>query len=188
VSHDPARVLRDHVLEPLRAALGARGARLLVVLDAAAAGGLAEAGTEYDAAWVGLERTDGVDVERLGRDLGHALRPGAPLACVVRGAWPLPATLARALRGTGDVPGVMRARVEGRPSERVSLGAWRHSLAPWFIEQRVRAFGVLVPPAAAWEALHPLILDVLAAAEQVVAGWPVARALGERVLVEAVRR
>jgi hypothetical protein len=188
VTHDPARVLRDHVLEPLREALSAPGGRLLVVGDAAAAAGLAGAGTQYDAAWVGLERTDGVDAEGLGRDLGRALRPGARLACVVPGSWPLPATLARALRATGEGQGALRARVEGRPTERVSLAEWRRVLDPWFTRPRVRGFGVLVPPSASWQALQPLVLDALAAAEQVVAGWPIARALGERVLLEAVRR
>ena len=185
MSHDPARVLRDYALEPVRRGLGAGP---LVVEDAASAVALAQQAATFDAAWVALDSVAGIDVAALGGELGRLLRPGARLACVVPGLWPLPATAARALRASGAVPGALRTRVEGGPRERVSLAEWRRSLAPGFTLQRVRGFGVLVPPSASWQALQPLVLDVLAAAEQVVAGWPIVRALGERVLLEAVRR
>ncbi len=71
---------------------------------------------------------------------------------------------------------------------RPSVRAWRHALAPFVAWRRSWALGVLVPSGAAWARLHPLALGLLAAAEQVLAGWPLLRALGERSVNEGLRR
>jgi SAM-dependent methyltransferase len=183
VSHDPALVLRDHAVAPLRRALFAPGTRLLRVDDGSA---VARDGEEagYDAAWVELESV--VDAAALASSIGRAVRPGGRLVSIVPGAWPLPATLVRALRGPEAPAGESRG-VRGTVPL-ATAAQWRRALAPFFVRRRSYGVGVLVPAGVSWPGLDPLVLAALAAAEHVVAGWPVARTLGEWTVFVGERR
>lgn len=171
------------VLEASRRRLAEGGRPVLSVssVDEAVAP-LGEPGS-YDAAWLSLPSTRELDVPDLGRRLAVVLRPGAPLVCSFPTGWPLPAVLTRVLRGTGDWTGP-------RDGDRLSSGGWRRAFGPEFSWHRTRALGLLIPsrPEGAWAERHALLLGALAAAEHVCGSWPVLRGLGERVLLEGVRR
>ncbi len=180
----------DFSLEEVRRRLDVPGKRILVVTAGGKVDGAGEASGPFDAAWIAPARLEGLDVGGLGRRVAAALRPRAPLACVIPGCWPLPAVLERALLGVGDLPWPRRARVEGRPERCISAAAWRKAFGPDFSWHRARGVGVLVP---AWSSgasveRRALVLGVLAAAEHVIGSWPVLRALGDRILLEGVRR
>ncbi len=184
---DLARVLRDYALEPLRRELRTAGARMLVIDDVRSAREVADTVAGFDAAWVQLEALDGLVLQLLARELARVLRPGGRLVCVLAGARPLSSLMARALRGRAE--GTAAAPVgEDAPAARVSFSAWRHAFEPAIEWRRSRALGVLVPPAAAWRSVPPLALGLLAGIEDVIAGWPVVRALGQWTVHEGVRR
>lgn len=161
---DLPRVLRESSLEPLRRELRAAGARVLVVEDAC---GLCRTrdGEPWDALWIQLESLDGVDLGSLERGVARALRPGGRLVSVVPGA-----------------------RSRSAAAAQPAAGSWRRAFEPSIEWRRSRALGLLVPPGAGWSRVHPLALALLAAVEEVVAGWPLLRGLGERVVHEGVRR
>lgn len=185
---DLARVLREYTLEPLRRELRRTDTRMLVIEDARAAAELAPSSTCFDAVWVQLDALEGVDLAALAGGVVRALRPGGRLVCVVPGAWPLGRLLGSALRARGEPPGILRARVAGRPARQVSFSSFRRAFEPSIRWRRSRALGVLVPPATVWGRLSPLTLGLLASAEDVVAGWPLARTLGDYAVHEGVRR
>jgi SAM-dependent methyltransferase len=186
-SHDPARVLREYALEPLRRELYRMGARVLVVTDGVGVGELSSTAGLFDAAWVEIEGLEGIDLPVLASGIARALRPGGRLVCVLPGAWPLQGLLARGRRGCSEPPGALRARFGGA-RRRAAFSAWRRAFEPAIEWRRSRAFGVLVPPAAVWPRLHPLILGLLAMGEDVMRRWPLVRALGDWVVHEGVRR
>ena len=177
-------------LDACRRRLGEDGRNVLVVAGAIEEETPLETPGSFDAAWIAPGSTRGLDVAALGRRVGAALRPAAPVACSVPGCWPLPAVLAKALRGTGGWPEPRRARVEGRGAPCLSASSWREAFGPDFAWHRVRAVGVLLPlrPEAEWAERHALSLGVLAAAEHVIASWPLLRTLGARLLLEGIRR
>jgi hypothetical protein len=116
--------------------------------------------------------------ERAERLRGH-LRPGAPVLVALPGSHPLPAMLARALRGA---PG-WRAGGPRLNEMRASLGAgwqWRGAFA----------LGSLLPgpDGAEWAAEHPGAFGLLAIAEELTRRWPILRALGETTVLEGERR
>ncbi len=164
--HDPARVLRDYDLEPLRRELCPAGGRALVVSGGMGAQPSAAAGS-CDAAWIELESLEGIDPAALASGVARALRPGGRLVCVV--------------------PGALRVR-QGGGARRVGFADWRRAFEPSIEWRRSRAFGLLVPPGAAWPQLHPLTLGLLALGEHVIRRWPMLRALGDWVVHEGVRR
>jgi hypothetical protein len=186
-SYDPARVLRDYGLEPLRRELSGSGLRSLVVTGAPGLAPLATSSEPYDGAWIEAEGLEAIELPALAAGVAHALRSGGRLICVVPGAWPLRQLLMRALLGRGEPPGALRARIDGNPG-RLAFSAWRRAFEPAIIWRRSRALGVLVPPASAWAQLRPLTLGLLAMGEHVTGGWPVVRALGTWVVHEGVRR
>ncbi len=178
-----------YALDACRRRLARGGKRVFVVSDDVY-GLAALEERSFDAAWIAPSTVDGLDVAALGRRVAAALRSGAPVACSIPGCWPLPAVLERALRGTGELPRPRRARVEGRGAPCISVSSWREAFGADFSWHHVRGVGVLLPlrPDAAWAERHALFLGVLAAAEHVGGSWPLLRALGERVLLEGVRR
>jgi SAM-dependent methyltransferase len=181
---DPSRVLREYALEPLRREMRAAGTRVLVVRGARDAAELTGTSARFDAAWIELDSLLGIDVASLGREVGRVLRPGGRLVCVVPGARPLRRVLRRAFRGLEDSGGGSYGN--GRP--RATFSGWRRAFEPSVVWGRARSFGLLVPPAPEWASLHPLMLGLLAGLEHAVGRWPLARALGDHVLHEGVRR
>jgi hypothetical protein len=185
---DPARRLREFALAERRRALAPPGTRLLSVTAAAEATALPDGEGVFDAAWLAPESLAGIDLPALGSRVARGLRSGARLLCVIPGAWPLPAVVERGLLGLGGRGGQRRRRVEGCPSVRTSVSEWRQAFGREFAWRAPRAMGVLLPASAGWAPRHPLAFGLLAAAEQVVAGWPVLRALGDQIVLEGVRR
>ena len=179
-----------HALDACRRRLARDGRKVFVVSDDVDGRAELEQPRSFDAAWIAPHTVDGLDVAALGRRVATALQPGAPVACSIPGCWPLPAVLERALRGTGELPRPRRARVEGRGAPCISASSWREAFGADFSWHHVRGVGVLLPlrPDAAWAERNALFLGVLAAAEHVSGSWPLLRALGERVLLEGVRR
>jgi hypothetical protein len=165
------------------------GKRVLVVGGAKAPSPDDEPGP-FDAAWIAPANVDQIDVAELGRWVASVLRPEAPVVCSIPGCWPLPALLERALRGTGDMPRPDRARVNGGRAPCAPLASWREAFGPEFSWHLVRAVGVLLPsrPALSSAEEKALLLGWLAAVEHVVGSWPILRGLGERTLLEGVRR
>jgi hypothetical protein len=144
----------------------------------------------FDAAWIAPVQLDEIDVAELGRWVASVLRPGAPVVCSIPGCWPLPALLERALRGTGELPRPDRARIEGRRASCISVASWRKDFGPDFTWHRVRAVGALLPvrPARSWAEKHALLMYGLGAMEHMVGSWPIVRRLGDRALLDGVRR
>jgi hypothetical protein len=180
----------DFRLEEIRRRLEAPGRRILVLTDGVEDTDASEASGPFDAAWIAPTSLEGFDVKGVGRLAAAVLRPGAPVACVIPGCWPLPEVLSRALLGVGDLPGPRRARLDGRPAPCLSAAAWREAFGPDFSWHRVRGVGVLVPVRSSGIEVErrPLVLGLLAAAEHVIGGWLVLRGLGGRILLEGVRR
>jgi len=121
--------------------------------------------------------TDGL-AERAAH-LRERLAPGAPVLVALPGPYPLPALLARSLKGSGG----WRAEAPRLREARAALGGgweWRGAFA----------LGALLPgrDQAAWAAAHPGAFGLLAMAEELVRRWPILRALGERNVLEGVRR
>ena len=177
-------------LEACRSRLARDGRKVLVVAGEIGEEAALETPGSFDAAWIAPGSTRGLDVAALGRRVAAALRPASPVACAIPGCWPLPAVLEKALRGTGEWAGPRRARAEGREAPCLSASSWRRAFGPGFSWHHVRAVGVLLPlrPKAEWAERHALSLGVLAAAEHVIASWPLLRALGDRLLLEGIRR
>jgi hypothetical protein len=184
------RPAMDYVLERARRRLELPGRRTLVLADDGAETAAGGGAGPFDAAWIAPVRLEGLDVARLGRVVSALLRPGAPLACVIPGCWPLCAILERALLGLGDLPSPRRARIEGRPPGCLSVAEWKAAFGPGFRWHRLRAVGVLAPARSSGIEVerHAFALGLLAAVEHVVGGWPIVRALGDRLLLEGVRR
>jgi hypothetical protein len=166
------------------------GKKVLVVARGGEAPSAGDELVPFDAAWIAPARLDEMDVADLGRWVASVLRPGAPVACSIPGCWPLPALLERALRGTGGLPRPDRARVEGRRSSCMSVASWRKAFGPDFTWHRVRAVGALLParPARSWAEAHARLLYGLGAMEHLLGSWPILRGLGDRALLEGVRR
>jgi hypothetical protein len=166
------------------------GRRVLEISTDASGGASPRAAEEYDGAWVDLASLEGVDLPGLGRRVAAALAPGAPVVCVVPGAWPLARVLRRALRGGEGPIGRARDRLEGRPPARASLSQWREAFGPEFSWRRARALGLLLAPAADDDEIvrSPGALALLGAVEHVIGTWPAFRGLGERILLEGERR
>ena len=74
-------MLREHVLDGVRARLREAGPQILLVTGREGAAAL-RAATAGDSAWLELRSLDGLDVPELGRELARVLRPGAPVVCV----------------------------------------------------------------------------------------------------------
>lgn len=166
------------------------GKRVLVVARGGEPPSPGEDVTPFDAAWIAPVRLDEVDVAELGRWVASVLRPGAPVACSIPGCWPLPALVERALLGTGELPRPDRARIEGRRAPCLSAASWRRAFGPEFSWHRVRAMGALLPSQAgrSWGERHDLLLYGVGTMEHLLGGWPIVRGLGERTLLEGVRR
>jgi hypothetical protein len=181
--------VREFVLSERRRAIAPPGTRLLAVTTAAEAAAAPDVDGGFDAAWVAPDRVEEIDLPALGLRVARALRPGAPIVCVLPGVRPLPGVLARALLGLGTWSGRLGTRVEGTSSAaRPSALEWRRAFGEEFTWRPARAMGVLAPLGAAWAQRRPLAFGLLAAAEHVVGGWPVLRALGELIVLEGVRR
>jgi hypothetical protein len=180
----------DFCLDEARRRLSAPGRRILVLTDGVEGSDAGEVSGAFDAAWIAPTRLEGLDVHELGRVVAAVLRPGAPLACVVPGCRPLSTVLERALLGQGDLPSARRARLEGGSVPCLSAAAWRKAFGPEFSWHRLRGVGILVPARSAGIQVErrALVLGLLAAAEHVVGGWPILRGLGDRLLLEGVRR
>ena len=179
--NDPARVLREYTLEPLRAELRSAGSRVLVVRGARAGTELrAATSTRFDAAWVEIDTLAETDAVGLAQDVARVLRPGGRLVSVVPGATPLWPSVRGAFRREVDADGLRRRRAGAR--------AWDAALAP-FVEWRRRlGLGVFVPQRGDWPRRHPLAFALLAAVEHAAASRLPFRALGEWAVAEGVRR
>jgi hypothetical protein len=180
VRSDPARVLREYLVAPLRADSLAAGASVLVVRGADVVAELRATTTRFDAAWVELERLASSDAEALARGVARALRTGARISCLVPGATPLVPSLRLALRRDGDA-GAWR-------EQRAAAAAWHRVLDPLVEWRRRRGLCVLVPPSPEWPHERPLVFGLLAAAEQLVGSSLPFRELGHWSLLEGVRR
>ncbi len=82
--HDPARVLRDYSLEPLRQELRRLG-NVLSVTSTSDVGRELVAEGSCAGAWVDLEDVEGLDLAALSAGVTRALRVGGRLSCVVPG-------------------------------------------------------------------------------------------------------
>jgi hypothetical protein len=186
----PIKAALDFSLDETRRRWLETGKKVLVVTDTGGATLPAEEPGPCDAAWIAPDNLDEIDVADLGRWVASVLRPGAPVACSVPGCRPLPALLERALRGTGDLPRPGRGRLTGGRAPCLSVSSWREAFGPEYSWHRVRAVGVLLParPARAWAEERALLLGWLGAVEHVVGSWPILRGLGDRALLEGVRR
>lgn len=173
---DLSRVLYEYALAPLRDALRVAGSRVLIIEGRAGVSELADSPTVVDAVWLQLETLVGLDYRPLADGVARVLRPGGVLVCVTPGDRPLLRRACRSRHAVAPAAGTVTARRLRRELARAI--AWRRS----------RALGVLVPPSACWPRIGPLALGLLAAGEEIVAGWPVARALGEWTVDEGVRR
>jgi hypothetical protein len=180
----------DFRLEEARRRLGPPGARVLVLTGSREVDAADDVSGPFDAAWIAPAPLEGFDARGAGRRVAAALPSGAPVACVIPGCWPLPAVLERALLGEGDLPWPRRARLEDRPVPCLSAAAWREAFGAEFSWHRTHGVGVLVPARSSGTHVerHALSMGLLAAVEHVVGGWPVFRDLGDRILLEGVRR
>lgn len=178
--NDPARVLREYTLEPLRAELRSAGSRVLVVRAARAGAELRATSTRFDAAWVEIDTLAGIDAGRLAQDVVRVLRPGGRLVCVVPGAAPLWPSVRGAFRREADADALRRRRAAAR--------AWDGALAPFVEWRHRRGLGVFVPQGGDWPPRHPLAFALLAAVEHPAASRLPFRALGEWTVAEGVRR
>ncbi len=163
-TYDLARVLREYVLETLRQELSARESSVLLIGDTEAAAGFRWRADTFDAAWIQLERPAAIEVRGLAGSVVQALRPGGRLVCVLH---------------TG---------MSGGQPRRFAFSTWRRAFEPETVWKRSRALGTLVRSRARSSGWHPLVLGLLAAAEEVVGSWPLVRAHGEWVIHEGVRR
>lgn len=186
----PSGPALSDVLDACRRSLAKGGRKVLVVAGERDEAAVLEAPGSFDAAWVAPHSTEGLDVAALGRRVAAALRPDAPVACSIPGCWPLPAVVEKALRGTGECPEPRRARVEGTRTPCFSASSWRAAFGPDFSWHHVRAVDVFLPsrPDGSWAERHALALGFLAAVEHVSASWPIVRGLGDRLLLEGIRR
>jgi hypothetical protein len=166
------------------------GKRVLVVARGGEAPSPGDDLAHFDAAWIAPATLEDVDVSELGQWVASVLRPGAPVVCSIPGCWPLPALLERALRGTGELPRPDRARVEGNRAPCISASSWREAFGPEFTWHRARAVGALLPvrPPRSWADEHARMMYGLGAMEQLLGSWPIVRGLGDRALLEGVRR
>jgi hypothetical protein len=166
------------------------GKRVLVVARGGEAPFPNEDIAPFDAAWIAPVTLENVDVSELGQWVASVLRPGAPVACSIPGCRPLRALLERALRGTGELPRPDRARFEGRRAPCISVSAWRKAFGPEFTWRRVRAVGALLPVRAARSRAEEraLLMYGLGTMEHLLGSWPIVRGLGDRALLEGVRR
>ncbi|HUG53524.1 MAG TPA: class I SAM-dependent methyltransferase [Vicinamibacteria bacterium] len=148
-------------------------------------------GGPFDGAYSNFGALNHADLRAVGLALARALRPEAPVLLSLRGPWPLPAVLRRALTAEG-------ARRRERPSPgAVPLGSLAYptvreaqrALGPAFRWTGVSALGVLLPASGPgrWAADHPQAFGVFAALERGVRGWPVLRHLGDHVVLEGRR-
>ena len=162
------RRLFDHELRARLRELAPDGARVLSSED--------DEGPGQAALWQ-PGTTSGVG-ERAAR-LRERLLPGAPVLVVLPGPHPLPAMLARALRGTGD-----------RRGGGAGLRDMRAALGPGWEWRGAFALGALLPGPDddEWAAAHPGAFGVLAIVEALTRRWPVVRGLGEILVLEGVRR
>jgi SAM-dependent methyltransferase len=160
--------------------------------EVAAAEDAGAMGGGFDGAYSGFGALNCADLERVGRSLARALRPGAPLLVCLMGRWPLPAMLERALTGRGEARARAVPRVEGIPvpARYPTPSQVRRLLGPAFEWAGAAAFGVLVPGPAhgAWAHRNPQTFGALAALENLVRAWPLLRHLGDHVVFEGVRR
>lgn len=173
---NPVERLFDHVLDERQKTLFPRGARVLDV-------GAGEPERPCGAAFASPETASRLGPAEVGRRLRRWLPAGAVVLLAFPGARPLPALLERALRGSGDGPPLSaESRLTAREL-RAALGSgleWRGTFA----------LGVFLPgrARAPWAAAHPQAFGLLAAAEELVRGWPLLRAWGEITVLEGVRR
>lgn len=146
----------------------------------------------FEGAYSGFGALNCADLAAVGRGLGRVLRPGAPVVVSLMGRWPLPATLERALTGRGEERGRSTPRVAGVPVPTAypGLEEAREGFGRDLRWTGAFALGLLVPGPehAAWAARNPQTFGLLAAVEGVVRRWPLARALGDHVVLEGVRR
>jgi hypothetical protein len=81
LTKDISRVLREHVLDGVRARLRDSGPQMLLVTGREGAAAL-RAATAGDSAWLELGSRDELEVPELGRELARVLRPGAAVVCL----------------------------------------------------------------------------------------------------------
>jgi hypothetical protein len=72
----------------------------------------------------------------------------------------------------------------------MSVADWRKAFGPEFSWHRVRAVGVLLParPERSWAEDNALLLYGLGVMEHLFGSWPILRGLGDRAVLEGVRR
>src|SRR5262245_11187642 len=127
---NPVARFHEHVLQERQGELFPPGASVLDVGSDAREG-------RWDAGFATCEAAARLGPVEVGRRLSAALPAGAPVLVAFPGAHPLPALLARVLRGAGG---------EGEP-EAKHLGArdLRRALGPGLEWRRAFALGVLLP-------------------------------------------
>ncbi len=173
---NPVERLYDHVLHERQMEVFPAGARVLDLEQG-------EPERPCGAAFVAPDT-----VARLGlAEVGHRLRRWLPAGAVVLlgfpGARPLPALLERALRASG-------VGLKGDAEPPLTVREVRTALGPGLEWRAIFALGVLLPgrDRGRWAAAHPQAFGVLAAAEELVRGWPLLRVSGEITVLEGVRR
>ncbi len=134
-------------------------ARGVAVQAGGSAEDAAKLGTVFDGAYASLGALDRGDLSAAARALHASLRPGAP---------------------------VLLSLTRGRP---LSARAIRKQLGPGFRWRDAFALGVVLPAPSSggWARRNPQAFGLLAILESLVRRWPLLRARGVYMVVEAVR-
>jgi ubiquinone/menaquinone biosynthesis C-methylase UbiE len=147
-------------------------------------------GGSFDGVFSNFGALNCAELQRVGTALGSVVRRGARIVCSVIGPRPLPGLLQQALTArparSAEAPRIGGARV---PCRALSFREVREGLGSGFAWRGCAALGVLVPAPAHedWARRNPMAFGLLAAAEGLVRAWPVARGLGDHLVLEGVR-
>jgi ubiquinone/menaquinone biosynthesis C-methylase UbiE len=137
------------------------------------------------------------DLGAVATELAKRLRPGAPLLLCMSTRfciWEMLHYLSK-----GDLSKALR-RCRGLSYATVgkltfpvyypTLSSLRESFGPEFALRSVSGVGIIVPPSylEAWMARHPRLLQFLERGDEIVRDWPLARILGDHMLLHLEKR
>jgi SAM-dependent methyltransferase len=143
----------------------------------------------------GLNCTD--DLGAVATELAKRLRPGAPLLLCMSTRfciWEIlhylsKGNLRKALRRCRGLSYATVGKVTF-PVYYPTLSSLRESFAPGFAIRSVSGVGIIVPPSylEPWMARHPRLLQFLERGDEIVRDWPLARVLGDHMLLHLEKR
>jgi len=138
-------------------------------------------GEVFDGAYSTSTFLSSVDLSGVGWSLASSLRPLSPVLLSFAGRSPLPARLRRALRGREGC---------GRQASSHGPAEVRRLLGDSFLWRGCFGLGLLVPGSdrSGWACRHPETFGMLAGLERILRAWPGLRALGDRFVLEGLRR